>query len=360
MTRHGSRRPREDGGRGAVFNPANRFDRISYERDPDVDDAPGPLPRTRFIPDASRSIIASNTSPDIPFERSVNPYRGCEHGCVYCYARPFHELLGYSSGLDFESVILVKEHAPALLRDALSAPRYVPRMLEFSGVTDPYQPVERVRRLTRACLEVLRDFRHPVSVITKNHLVTRDIDVLGELAAHRCVAVYLSITTLDPDLATALEPRTSTPARRLHAVRMLREASIPVGVSIAPVIPGLTDIELPAIVRAAAEAGAQSVSYQMLRLPRSVADLFEDWLGRTLPDGKAKILHRIRSIRNGKLNESEFGERMRGRGPMAQTIDMLFSRSCMAAGVSTHGFALSHEMFRIPPGGQLELFDSPC
>ena len=243
-------------GRGAADNPPNRFEALAHAPDPEAIDPDGPGPDTEFLKDPSRSLITYNDSPDVGFTASINPYRGCEHGCIYCYARPTHEYLGFSAGLDFETKILVKEDAPELLRRELSSPRWTPQVLAISGVTDPYQPVERRLELTRRCLEVLAEFRNPVAIITKNHLVTRDVDLLGELARHEAVAVYLSVTTLDPRLARTMEPRTSQPARRLAAIEALSRAGVPSGVLVAPVIPGLTDHEMPKIVAAAARAGA--------------------------------------------------------------------------------------------------------
>src|SRR6516164_4617246 len=258
-------------GRGAADNPANRFEAIHYEIDPDVDESERPAPTTQFLKDTSRSIIATNDSPDVGFSASINPYRGCEHGCAYCYARPTHEYLGFSAGLDFETKIMVKEDAARLLRRELSSPRWRPRAIAMSGVTDPYQPAERRFRLTRRCLEVLAEFRNPVGIVTKNRLVERDRDVLGDLARDRAAAVWLSVTTLDGSLAGKMEPRASQPAGRLAAITALADAGVPVGVLTAPVIPGLNDHELPAILTAARQAGARFAGYTMVRLPLGVA-----------------------------------------------------------------------------------------
>src|SRR5689334_9415619 len=311
-------------GRGTNENPANRFEKMHYERDPD--DAPdeGPAPATLLLLDRTRTIIARNDSPDVGFETSVNPYRGCEHGCIYCYARPFHEYLGFSSGLDFESKIMVKEEAPKLLGAELSSPKWQPKVIALSGVTDPYQPVERRLKLTRGCLEVLAEFRNPVVIITKNHLVTRDIDVLSELARHQAASVVVSVTTLDPELARLMEPRTSTPARRLAAIEALSAAGIPTGVNVAPIIPGLTDSEVPAILKAAAKAGASFAGHTIVRLPYAVKDLFEKWLSDHFPARKEKVLHRIRGVRDGALNDPNFGSRMSGKGVYAEQISALF------------------------------------
>src|SRR6266508_6945170 len=282
--------------RGAAENPPNRFEKISLERDPDGNDPDEPAPQTQFFKDHSDSIINTNDSPDVGFEASVNPYRGCEHGCIYCYARPFHEYLGFSSGLDFETKIMVKEDAPELLRRELSSPKWTPRVIALSGVTDCYQPVERKLKLTRRCLEVLAEFRNPVAIVTKNHLVTRDIDVLQRLAEHKAAAVFISVTTLDAALTPKLEPRASLPAHRLAAIEALRPAGIQVGVLVAPVIPAVTNHEIPNIISAATAAGARFAGYVTLRLPHGVGPLFEKWLDRHFPDRKEKVLAQVRAM----------------------------------------------------------------
>jgi DNA repair photolyase len=344
-------------GRVAAENPASRFDRLQYEPDPDAPPDEVPAPATWFFRDTSRTILASNDSPDVGFEVSINPYRGCEHGCVYCYARPTHEYLGFSAGLDFETRIMVKEDAPELLRRELAAPRWQPQVVGVSGVTDPYQPIERRLRLTRRCLEVFAEFRNPVAVITKSHLVTRDLDLYQELAAHQAAAVFLSLTTLDGGLARVMEPRAAQPAGRLAAIADLARAGVPVGVLIAPVIPGLTDHEVPALVEAAAAAGARYAGYVLLRLPHGVADLFEQWLERHFPDKKERVLQRIRSLRGGRLNDPRFGHRMRGEGPAADVIRHLFALACRRAGIRGRGPELSAAAFRRPGGTQRLLFD---
>jgi DNA repair photolyase len=341
--------------RGAGSNPPNRFEHIRLERDAGWDPEQDPLPRTQFLRDRSGSVITCNDSPDIGFEASINPYRGCEHGCIYCYARPTHEYLGFSSGLDFETKIMVKEDAPELLRQELSSPGWSPKVIALSGVTDPYQPVERRLKLTRRCLEVLAEFRNPVTVVTKNNLVTRDLDLLAELASCQAAVAYISLTTLDTELRKILEPRTSPPAARLAAMAALAEAGIPVGVLVAPVIPGLTDHEIPAVLAAAAAAGASFAAHSLLRLPYAVAPLFEDWLTRHLPEKKDKVLHRIRALRRGKLNNSEFGLRMRGEGIFADQIARLFEVAARKAGWSGREPELSAACFRRPGGAQLEL-----
>ncbi len=347
--------------RGSEWNPKNRFEKLEYVPDPpdayetgeSGEDAP-PV-RTQFFRDDSQSIISRNQSPDVGFEASLNPYRGCEHGCAYCFARPTHEYLGWSAGLDFESRIVVKENAAKLLREALSSKRWKPEPLIMSGVTDCYQPVERKLQITRACLAVLAEFRNPVAIITKNHLVTRDIDYLGELARHGASMVNVSITTLDPELAKILEPRASPPSRRLAAVEELTQAGIPVRVLIAPVIPGLNDHEIPALVVAAAKAGARGVGYIPIRLPGAVKPVFERWLDQHFPRSKAKVLDRIRDLRGGKLNEPNFGSRMRGQGIYADTMRKMFAVARRKAGLEGDVPPLSTAAFRAP-GEQMTLF----
>ena len=343
-------------GRGAAGNPPNRFEKISYERDLDWTDPEDPAPATQFLKDPSRTIIAYNDSPDVGFDASVNPYRGCEHGCIYCYARPTHEYLGFSAGLDFETKIMVKEDAPDLLRRELSSPSWTPQVIAISGVTDPYQPVERRLMLTRRCLEVLSEFRNPVVIVTKNHLVTRDLDLLGELARDGASAAFLSVTTLDGSLARTMEPRASHPIRRLAAIQTLAQAVVPTGVLVAPVIPGLTDHELPSIITAAARSGARFAGYVPLRLPHAVAPLFEQWLAQYAPERKEKVLNRIRQIRGGRLNDPRFVSRMKGEGVFAEQIAAIFSLACRKAGIEGRGPNLSTAAFRRPPGAQLSLF----
>lgn len=347
-------------GRGAASNPPNRFEPISIEPDllPPDPDAPPPYRATRYLRDGSRTLITRNESPDIPFSASINVYRGCTHGCSYCYARPFHEYLGLSAGLDFETTIFVKESAPELLRDELASPRWTPQVIVLSGITDPYQPAERHFALTRRCLEVFAEFRNPVAIITKNYLVTRDVDLLRELARHHAVSVKISITTLDPALQRVMEPRASPPARRLAAIEELAGHGIPVGVMVAPVIPGLTDHELPAILAAAAEAGAGHASHIPLRLPHGVADIFQEWLELNFPDRKERVLNRVREMRGGKLNDARFGSRMRGEGKYAEQLRALFHVTRTRLGLAARGPELSTAAFRRPTA-QLGLFDAP-
>ena len=350
--------PENISGRGAAENPASRFEWLSYEPDPETSDPNESRPKTQVFKDSSRTIIAFNESPDIGFDASINPYRGCEHGCIYCYARPTHEYLGFSAGLDFETKIFVKPEAPTLLREALSSSKWIPQTIAISGVTDPYQPLERQFRLTRGCLEVLAEFRNPVYVITKNHLVTRDIDILAELAQYQATAIFLSITTLDEDLTSTLEPRTSRPQPRLAAITALSQAGIPVGVMVAPVIPGLNDHEIPDILLAAQRAGALHAGYILLRLPHGVSELFEGWLSRNYPERMKRVLNRIRSMRGGKLYDSRFKSRMRGEGIFAEQVAKLFEVSCTKANIARHSPPLSTASFRRAEDSQLSLFSS--
>ena len=338
-------------GRGSRHNPVGRFERLEV-----VPEEPTPdRVETQYLRDESRTIVTSNESPDVPFEVSINPYRGCEHGCTYCYARTYHEYLGLSAGLDFETRILVKEKAPELLRSELEAPGWQPRVVGISGVTDPYQPVERQLELTRRCLRVLAEFRNPVGLITKNSLVTRDMDHLAELARHEAVSVAISITSLDTDLARRMEPRTSSPRARLDALARLSEAGIPCGVSLAPVVPGLTDHQIPEILQAAADHGASWANWLLLRLPGAVERIFSDWLERTHPDRKDKVLNRMRHLRRGALNDSRFGRRMRGEGIFADQIRGLFESACQRHNLAMTGPRLSTAAFRRPGGHQLSL-----
>lgn len=351
-------------GRGSAGNPAGRFERLDYDRnaefvqsDPDATIEP-PHPGTEFFRDHTRAIIARNESPDVGFDASINPYRGCEHGCAYCFARPTHEYLGLSAGLDFETRIFVKENAAVLLRDALAAPSWKPTPLGMSGVTDPYQPIERRLGITRQCLAVLVGFRHPVTIITKNHLVTRDVDLLAELAAHRAASAYISITTLDAGLARRMEPRTSSPERRLEAIATLSDAGIPTGVLVAPVVPAITDHEVPRILEAAANAGARYAGYVILRLPHGVKELFEEWLDAFEPEKKEKALSRMRALSGGKLYNSEWGTRQRGTGAFAEQVRQMFRVACTRHHLNENRVELSTAAFRRPAraGDQSDLF----
>jgi DNA repair photolyase len=338
-------------GRGAGLNPKNRFVRLEVVPDPDAPHEDSPAPATVFFHDSTRTAIATNDSPDIGFEASINPYRGCEHGCIYCYARTFHEFLGFSAGLDFETRIMVKSDLPALLRKELASPKWKPKTISISGVTDAYQPVERRLGITRSCLGVLSEFRNPVGIVTKSALVKRDADLLADLASHGAAAVCLSITTLNNDLAAVMEPRAASPRARLEAIGALTAAGVPTGVMIAPIIPGLNDHEISEVLAAAAEAGAGFAAYTLVRLPLAVADLFQDWLARHFPDRKEKILNRIRSLRGGKLNESDFGKRFAGQGIWDGQIRSLFELAARRAGLSLSFPRLSTAAFVRGGGG---------
>jgi DNA repair photolyase len=351
-------------GRGAAVQPANPYIAVRVEADFEhvAEDAEYLAqlgrPPTEYFPDESQSIVTENDSPDISFRYSVNPYRGCSHGCSYCYARPYHEYLGLSAGLDFETKVFVKYRAAELLRDFLARPAWKPETIVFSGVTDCYQPAEREFRVTRGCVEVAAECRQPIGIITKNALVTRDIDLLQRLAEHNAVRVSLSITTLDPQLARVMEPRTSSPEARLRAIRELSAAGIPTNVMTAPIIPGLNDSEIPAILAAAREAGAQWAGYVLLKLPTTVRDVFTDWLRRTYPDRTERIESLIRSTRSGRLNDSQFGRRQVGTGNHADLIADTFRIWKHKLGFSDEHPQLTADAF-IPPRpskGQLRLF----
>lgn len=343
-------------GRGSAHNPKNRF--LDTHLEYDVDEETGELnrPKTTLIPDHTSKIISTNNSPDIGFDVSVNPYRGCEHGCVYCYARPTHEFLGMSAGLDFESKIVVKYDAPDLLRKELTKPTWKPQTLVMSGVTDPYQPIEKKLRITRGCVEVLAECNHPLVIITKNYLVTRDIDLLLKLARISAAKVVLSVTSLDPSITNTMEPRTSRPKKRLQAIEELSEAGISVHVNIAPVIPGLTDDEIVPIMEAVADAGASSVSLVNLRLPLGVKDLFIKWLEDHHPNRKQKVLNRIKSLKNGKLNRYEFGERFRVEGAYGDQMRQLMEIHAKRLGLNKNKSSLNRSHFRRPKTSQLTLF----
>ncbi len=342
-------------GRGASFNPPNRFERLHVEplEEPWDDDR---QIQTEFFLDTSRSILAKNDSPDLDFTYSINPYRGCEHGCAYCYARPSHEYLGFSAGLDFESKILVKPDAPRLLEETFRKKSWQAQVVAFSGNTDPYQPIERRLQLTRQCLEVFLKYRNPAEIVTKNFLVTRDSDILKELASLQLVHVLISITSLNPELVRMMEPRTSTPKKRLEAIETLANNGVPVGVNAAPIIPGLNDEELPNILREVARRGATSAGYILVRLPGPVKEIFLDWLSRNLPDRKAKVISRLKAVRSGKLSDSRWGIRMRGEGEIAETIRDLFHLTCKKHHLNEQEVNLSTAHFVHTPEKQLEIF----
>ena len=350
-------------GRSAQRTLPNRFERITLEPtgdprdDEGVDGGTRRVP-TQFLPDRTRSIIAENDSPDVPFRYSVNPYRGCEHGCAYCYARPSHELLGMDAGLDFETKILVKHDAAAVLRQDLNRADWKGEHIAVSGITDCYQPAERQWKLTRQCLQVFHEARQPYSIVTKNALVVRDLDTIQSMAAEGCAQVNVSITTLDENLARTLEPRTSTPSARIRAITQLSTAEVPVRVLVAPVIPGLNDQEIPAILKAAHAAGADAAGFVLLRLPLTVRPVFEEWLARTLPLQRDRILGLIRSTRQGRLNDSRFGSRMRGEGAYAEQIGQTFHVFAQRLGLDRPLPELNRSQFRPPPlpSGQMRLF----
>jgi len=359
-------------GRGAGFNPKNRFERLHVEDFPDdIAEDSNPyaalegfeeeswLKRkipTQYFKDDSKSVIAKNDSEDLGFENSFNPYRGCEHGCIYCYARPSHEYLSFSSGLDFETKIMVKQEAPELLEAELKKKSYVPDIIMFSGNTDCYQPVEKKLKLTRGALKVCLKYRNPVSLITKNSLVLRDIDVFKEMAELNLVSVCLSITTLDRDLARRMEPRTASPEKRLETIEILAKNNIPAGVNIAPVIPGLTDEEIPEILKLTSARGAIFAGHAMLRLPYSVKDLFLEWLRKEFPEKESKIINRIKDIRGGKLNSYEWGERLAGKGEFAEAVHSLFKMSCKKYHLNEKEVKLTTSLFN--PKDQMEMFDN--
>lgn len=347
-------------GRGALSNATSRYDdekRIRTNDGWDIEDELPPL-RTTLTKDATRTIIARNSSPDVPFDRSINPYRGCEHGCIYCFARPTHAYLGLSPGLDFETRILFKPEAAALLTAELASPKYRCDVVAMGTNTDPYQPVERDLKITRQILRVLSDFNNPVGIVTKNHLITRDIDILGDMAKRNLAEVFLSITTLDRDLARTMEPRASAPHRRLDAIRELAAAGIPVGVMTAPMIPGLNDHEMESILDAAAAAGATRAGYTALRLPLEIKELFEEWLRANRPDRADRVLSLIRQIRGGELYKAEFGTRMRGEGPIAQLLSKRFAAAVKRLDLNRVRYRLDTTRFAVPAAARTALVDA--
>ncbi|WP_082560105.1 MULTISPECIES: PA0069 family radical SAM protein [unclassified Brevundimonas] len=351
-------------GRGARSNATGRFEPETVQAFDDgwtTDDAEAAPLRTTLTPEHARTIIARNTSPDIGFDRSINPYKGCEHGCIYCYARPSHAFMGLSPGLDFESRIFFKPEAAGLLEQELSKPRYVCKRIHIGGNTDPYQPVERELKSTRSILEVLQRFRHPFSIITKSVLITRDADILGAMAAEGLASACVSITTLDRGLARAMEPRASTPAKRLEAIRRLSEAGVPVTVGFAPVIPGLNDHELEAVLEAAAKAGAVSAMYVTLRLPLEIKDLFREWLADARPDRAARVMSLIRQTRGGRDYDPDWSQRMKGTGPVAELIGARFRAAVKRYGLGAPRRPVDETKFRVPADAKLQgdLFDLP-
>ncbi|PJI91703.1 DNA repair photolyase [Yoonia maricola] len=353
-------KPYRTPGRAAASNPDVRFDILRAEAVDDGWEREDELPvlRTEVTDEMARSVISKNTSPDLSFDRSINPYRGCEHGCIYCYARPSHAFLGLSPGLDFETKLIARPNAAAQLRKELSNPRYAPKMIALGTNTDPYQPIEKTRKIMREVLEVLRDFNHPVAIVTKGTLIERDIDILTPMAAKGLVRVGISITTLDCATARAMEPRVPMPAARLRTIRRLTDAGIPVRVMVSPVVPALTDHELEAILAAAKEAGAVAASSIMLRLPREVAGLFRDWLAEHYPDRAARVMGRVRELHGGKDYDPDFGKRMVGQGEWAAMMQQRFKLATKRLGLDRSLPPLRIDLFAKPaaPGDQLALF----
>lgn len=346
-------------GRGARTNTSGRFEAATSDAFDDGWDSLGDLDafKTEVREDAARSIITRNDSPDISFDRSINPYRGCEHGCVYCYARPSHTYLGHSAGLDFETKLYAKSNAAALLERELASLQYQPQTIALGANTDPYQPIERDRRITRSILQVLSDARHPVGIVTKSALVTRDIDILAPMAADGLAKVAISITSLDRQIARAMEPRAVTPVKRLAAVRQLADAGIPVTVMVAPIIPGLTDNEIEAILEAARDAGARDAGYVLLRLPLEIKQVFREWLADAFPDRAKRVISLLQSMHGGQDYVAAFGHRQRGSGPYADQIAMRFKLARKRLGFAEERLALRTDLFRKPTlaGGQMEL-----
>ncbi|WP_425990875.1 PA0069 family radical SAM protein [Brevundimonas sp. TWP2-3-2] len=348
-------------GRGARTNATGRFEPVVHEDFDDgwtaEDETPAPL-RTTLTPEHARKIITTNTSPDVGFDRSINPYKGCEHGCIYCYARPSHAWMGLSPGLDFESRLFFKPEGPRLLEQELAARRYVCKRIHIGGNTDPYQPVERTQKITRGLLEVLQRFSQPFSIITKSNLITRDLDILGPMGRDGLASALVSITTLDRDLARTMEPRAATPARRLDAVKRLADAGVPVGVGFAPVIPGLNDHELESVLEAAAKAGATTAMYVTLRLPLEIKTLFAEWLAEARPDRAARVMSLVRQTRGGKDFDADWSQRMKGTGPVADLISARFKAAVKRYGLDGPRHELDVTKFRVPADAraQLELF----
>lgn len=348
-------------GRGAISNTSGRYERESRERIDDgwgaMDEAP-PVLRTNLTWETARTIISWNDSPDIPFDRSINPYRGCEHGCIYCYARPSHAYYGLSAGVDFESRIFSKRDAAALLRNELRNPRYKVEPMALGSNTDPWQPLEKIHGVTREILQVLSDFNHPVGIVTKSALIARDIDILSSMAERNLVRVFVSVTTLDRNLARKMEPRAATPERRIDTIAALAAAGIPTGVMTAPMIPALNDHEMEAILERAKDAGAQSAGYVLLRLPWEIKDLWREWTETHFPDRAARIMSHIRASHGGKDYDADFGKRMKGEGVYATLIAQRFQNATKRLGLNQQRMPLDRSRFAAPiePGDQMRLF----
>jgi len=348
-------------GRGAQTNQSGRFEPHQYARIDDGWHGLEDLPtlQTHVTEETTRKIITTNSSPDIGFDQSINPYRGCEHGCTYCFARPTHAYMGLSPGLDFESKLFAKTNASTSLRRELSSPKYRPKTIALGTNTDPYQPIERERRIMRSILQVLAEFRHPVAIVTKSALVTRDIDILAPMAAQGLVKVAISLTTLDGKLARSMEPRAATPQRRLRTISTLAKAGIPTTAMVAPIIPALNDAEIENLLKAAFQAGAQGAAYVLLRLPLEVRDVFHEWLKATYPDRADHVFSLIRSMRDGKDYDATWGKRMRGTGPYAWSIGRRFELTCQRLGLNKNPASLTTDLFVRPstPDPQLSLFE---
>jgi len=354
------RLPQLERGRGAAINPMGRFETYSENWVDDGWESLADIPklRTEIFTEAPKTIITRNQSPDISFDRSINPYRGCEHGCIYCYARPAHAYMGLSPGLDFESKLFIKPNAAALLREELSATNYTPATIALGANTDPYQPIERGYRITRSVIEVLAEFRHPFGIVTKSANVMRDLDLLKPMAEQDLVKVALSVTTLDPKLARSMEPRASTPAKRLAAIEALAKAGVRTVVMMGPIIPGLNDHEIENILKAARNAGAAEAGYTMLRLPFEVKEIFKDWLAREHPDRAAKVMSHVKEVRGGRENDPNFGTRQTGTGPVAWMIGRRFQMAAQRLGLNAERLKLRTDLFHRPiqKGEQMALF----
>lgn len=343
-------------GRGASLNPTNRFERIAVEIE--CDDSPSQRIATQVFQDDSQSIISQNDSPDVPFRYSINPYRGCEHGCIYCYARPTHAYLGHSPGLDFETRLYAKVNAAELLEQELSRRGYEPKTIALGAVTDPYQPIEREHGITRKLLEVLERTGHPVGIVTKSAGIVRDIDILARMASRRLVKVAISVTTLDARLARAMEPRAATPSKRIETIERLASVGIPVTVMVAPIVPALNDMEIERILERTHTAGAREAGYVVLRLPLELKDLFREWLAAEYPDRAKHVINVLRSMHGGKDYVAAFGLRQKGTGPYADQIAARFRLAIRRLGMNERSLRLRTDQFRPPvqPGGQLALF----
>ncbi|MEL6673476.1 MAG: PA0069 family radical SAM protein [Bacteroidota bacterium] len=345
-------------GRGAQINPPNPYLKGDYDTQAEdgLDEALVPDPKTEFIPEHPKKIINKVTSPDVPMDYSINPYQGCEHGCVYCYARNAHTYWGYSAGLDFERKIIYKPEAPKLLKEAFEKKSWKAHPIMLSGNTDCYQPGERNFKLTRGLLEVFLQYKNPVGIVTKNSLILRDLDILCELAKENLVHVFLSVTTLEPELRRLMEPRTATGQKRVEVIRQLSAAGVPTGALLGPIIPGLNNHEIPKLVKTVADAGASAVGYTFIRLNGQIKEIFEHWLRETYPDRADKVLNQIRASHGGKLNDSEYGRRMRGEGEIAESISRLFKLAKKQHMADRAMPAYNLEAFRRPGDGQLSLF----